>query len=106
MEPDVMLAGIVPGTTGQVDPSSAYPVAGDTGVASGRGTGQYGVSPMMDGVGGSVAGGVTSVWDWLHKPFSSPMAPFDVFLLVGVVIVAALIWNLVLYHIRIAAEAI
>jgi hypothetical protein len=34
------------------------------------------------------------------------MAPTDVFILVGVVLIAAIVWNLVLYHIRIAAEAI
>ena len=61
---------------------------------------------MTNGIGGSIGAGVTGVWDWINKPFTQAMAPIDVFLLVGVVIIAAVIWNLVLYHVRIAAEAI
>jgi hypothetical protein len=34
------------------------------------------------------------------------MSPQSVFMLVGVVLVAIVLWNLILYHIRIAAEAI
>lgn len=96
--------GIMPGTTGNVDPSSAFPIAGSTGIAQGQGIGQLGVSPMMEtsGPGGAVA----SLWDWINKPFTSAMSPVDVFLLVGVVILAAIIWNMILFHIRIAAEAI
>src|SRR5262245_18792225 len=100
------LLGVMPGTTGNVDAYSAFPVAGDTGVAQGQGVGQHGVSPMTGNLGGSVAGGVMDVWAWINRPFTHAMSPFDVFLLVGVIIVAALVWNLVLYHIRIAAEAI
>ncbi|PWT78034.1 MAG: hypothetical protein C5B60_01765 [Chloroflexi bacterium] len=106
MEQDTALFGTLPGTTNNVDPASAWPVAGTTGFAQGQGVGQHGVSPMTGGIGGMVTGAVTGVWDWLQKPFTTHMAPVDVFLLVGVVIIAAIIWNLVLYHIRIAAEAI
>ena len=98
--------GILPGTTGNVDPSSAFPIAGSTGVALGQGVGQQGVSPMTDGITGTVGNAVTDVWAWLNKPFTSYLAPVDVFLLVGIVIIAAVVWNLVLYHVRIAAEAI
>ena len=105
MEPDAQL-GIIPGTPGAVAPASAWPIAGSTGVAIGRGVGQQGVTPMGEGMGGSVGAGVTNVWGWINKPFTTNMAPLDVFLLVGIVIVAAIVWNLVLYHIRIAAEAI
>jgi hypothetical protein len=98
--------GILPGTTGQVDPSSAWPIAGTTGAALGQGIGQQGVTPMTNGIGGTVSDGVVDVWEWLNKPFTTNMAPMGVFLLVGVVIIAAIVWNLVLYHVRIAAEAI
>ena len=98
--------GILPGTTGQVDPSSAWPIAGSTGIAQGQGVGQFGVSPMTDGITGTVGGAVTDVWAWINKPFTSAMSPVDVFILVGIVIVAAIAWNLTLYHIRIAAESI
>jgi hypothetical protein len=47
-----------------------------------------------------------SLWGWLNKPFQTPMAPTDLFLLVGVVLIAILAWNMILYHVRIAAEAI
>jgi hypothetical protein len=98
--------GILPGTTGQVDPSSAWPIAGTTGVAQGQGVGQFGISPITGGIGGTVGSAVTDVWAWLNKPFTQAMSPVDVFLLIGIVIVAALVWNLVLYHVRIAAETI
>ena len=98
--------GTLPGTTINVDPASAYPIAGDAGIAQGQGVGQHGVSPMTDGLAGTIGDSVTGVWRWINRPFTSAMSPVDVFLLVGVVIVAALVWNLVLYHVRIAAEAI
>jgi|SRR5262245_963493 len=107
MEPETAeLLGIMPGTTGQVDAYSAFPIAGDTGVAKGQGTGQHGVSPVTETSNGAVANAFTDVWAWINRPFTHAMSPFDVFLLVGVVIVAAIAWNLILYHIRIAAEAI
>jgi hypothetical protein len=98
--------GVMEGTTINVDALSAFPVAGQTGIAQGQGVGQHGVSPMTGELTGSVAGGVESVWDWLNTPFKNALSPVTVFMLVGIVIVAALVWNLVLYHIRIAAEAI
>jgi hypothetical protein len=107
MEPEIAgELGVLPGTTINVDPASAYPIAGTTGIALGQGVGQYGVSPMTNDIGASVGHGVTGVWAWINRPFTSAMSPADVFLLVGVVIVAAIVWNLILYHIRIAAEAI
>lgn len=97
--------GIEPGTTGQVDPYSAFPVAGDTGAAAGTGAGQHGVKPLV-GNGGTIVNAVNSVWDWLNTPFRSPMSPIDITLLIGVILIAIIIWNLVLYHVRIAAETI
>lgn len=96
--------GILPGTTGAVDADSAFPVAGDTGLASGTGTGQYGINPDLGGT--SMGDAISSVWDWLNKPFRTPMSPIDIGLLIGVIIIAILVWNLLLYHIRIAAEAL
>jgi hypothetical protein len=97
--------GVVPGTTGQIDPASAWPIAGQTGVASGSGTSQHGVTPLM-GSGGMIGDAVNRVWAWLSTPFTTSMAPIDIFLLVGVVLIALLMWNMILYHIRIAAESI
>lgn len=97
--------GIVPGTTGNVDPNSAFPVAGDTGHASGTGTGQYGITPIL-GKGGTVDTAVNSIWDWLNRPFNAPMSPMGIGLIVGTIIVAIVLWNMILYHIRIAAETL
>src|SRR5215472_497173 len=109
MEPDALdaagLLGILPGTTGNVDPSSAAPVAGATGLALGTGTQQHGVTPMANGNGG-IWDAVQDVWEWLNTPFRSPMAPTDIWLLVGIVIVSIILWNLILYHIRIASESL
>ncbi len=101
--------GILPGTTGNADPYSAFPIAGDFGVASGQGIGRFGVTPDAPAGGGIVDGAgaaVTGVWGWLNRPFTQRMSPLNVFLLIGIIIIAALVWNLILYHIRIAAEAI
>lgn len=102
------LAGTVPGTTLNADPYSAFPIAGDFGQAEGDGTGRFGVTPL--GVGSGITGAATStvtgVWDWLNAPFKRPMSITSLFLLVGFVLVAIVLWNLILYHIRIAAETI
>jgi hypothetical protein len=34
------------------------------------------------------------------------MSPTGVFLIVGSIVIAIIVWNLILYHVRIAAEAI
>jgi hypothetical protein len=96
-------AGLLSGTTGAVDLGSTLAPAGVTGIASGTGTGQHGVLPLT---GGSMGNAFQSLWGWLNKPFQTPMAPTDLFLLVGVVLIAILAWNMILYHVRIAAEAI
>jgi hypothetical protein len=106
MEPSNPYAmGTVPGTTWAVDETSAWPIAGSTGVTSGSGTGQQGVTPLI-GNGGTMTDAVNSVWAWLNTPFAGPMSPYAIGLLVGVVIVAVIIWNLLIYHIRIAAETL
>lgn len=105
---DVMAVGtaVLPGTTVNVDPNSAYPVAGDAGLAFGTGTGQQGIVPQTGGSGGGVANAIIGLWDWLNRPFTTPMSPMTLALMVGVVLVAIIFWNFILYHIRIAAETI
>ena len=98
--------GVLPGTTINSDPSSAYPIAGSTGIAAGTGTSQHGVAPLLSGNGGTVSGAINSVWDWLNTPFNQALSPVTVFAYVGAVIVAIILWNLILYHVRIAAETI
>jgi hypothetical protein len=94
-------AGVIPGTTSQADPW-APGVAGSAGVALGTGTGQHGNVPLQDVMGS----GINAVMDWLNKPFTTPMSSIDVFLLVGTVLTAIIIWNFLMYHIRIAAETV
>jgi hypothetical protein len=98
--------GVIPGTTINSDPSSAYPIAGSTGIASGSGTSQHGLAPLLGGTGGTVSDAINSVWSWLNTPFNSKLSPVTVFAYVGAVIVAIILWNLILYHVRIAAETI
>lgn len=94
-------AGVLPGTTQQADPWQSG-VAGTTGVSLGTGTGQHGNVPLQDAVGS----GINAVMDWLNKPFTTPLNKTDVFLLVGTVLTAIIIWNFLMYHIRIAAETL
>ena len=96
-------AGILPGTTGQADPD-AWGVAGSAGISLGTGTGQHGVEHVTMGAG--MANPFVAVWQWLNTPFKTPLAPGSIILLVGVILVSVLLWNMILYHIRIAAEAI
>jgi hypothetical protein len=98
--------GILPGTTINSDPESAYPIAGSTGIAAGTGTSQHGIAPLLGGNGGTVSGAVNEVWAWLNKPFNQQMSIVTVFGYVGAVVVAIILWNLILYHVRIAAETI
>lgn len=99
------LAGVLPGTTGFAD--QAMPgVAGSAGLVEGTGTGQHGVAPILGQIGGGVGTAFQSVWDWLNTPFKTPLRPTDIFLLIGIVIVGVILWNIFLYHIRIAAETI
>jgi hypothetical protein len=103
---DPALYGLLPGTTGNADPTSAWPVAGQAGIASGTATGQHGVTPLLGSGDATVTDAINDVWEWLNTPFSTPMSAMTVFALVGSVIVAIMAWNLILYHIRIAAETI
>lgn len=97
---------LLPGTTNQADPSSAFPIAGDTGMFAGTGTGQQGMTPVIGNGGGTISGGIVSVWRWLNVPFKQPMSPVSLTLMVGVILIAVIFWNFILYHIRIAAEEI
>jgi hypothetical protein len=103
---DPSLLGVMPGTTSTVDLSSAYPFAGSTGIAAGTGTSQHGIAPLLSGNGGTVSDAINGVWAWLNQPFNSRMSFVTVFGYVGAIIVAIILWNLILYHVRIAAETI
>jgi hypothetical protein len=103
---DAGMAGIIPGTTVASDPYSSHPTAGDFGMVQGRGTGQQGVTPLFGSGDATVTDAVNDVWEWLNTPFKQPMSAVGIFALVGSAIVAIFLWNLILYHIRIAAETI
>jgi hypothetical protein len=99
------LQGILPGTTTQADPN-APGVAGSTGTILGTGTGRLGLVPVAGLIGGGVGTALDEVWSFLNTPFTSPLDPTALFLIVGTILVAIVLWNLILYHIRIAAETI
>lgn len=104
---DPTLLGLAPGTTANLDISSAYPFAGSTGIAAGTGTSQHGIAPLLSGgSGGTVSDAINGVWEWLNTPFNSQMSIVTVFGVVGAILVAIILWNLILYHVRIAAETI
>jgi hypothetical protein len=98
-------SGSLPGETRQADPEASG-VAGSAGISMGTGTGQHGVVPLTGGDQMGVTGAIESMWRTLHKPFDAPLDALDITLIVGVVMVAVIFWSLILYHIRIAAEAI
>lgn len=101
------LGGIMPGTTGQLDPSSTANPAGYAGLSLGTGTGQYGTIPMQTPIGaGGVSGAVQEFKDWIDTPIKSPLSLTGLFILVGTVLVAVIAWNFVIFHVRIAAETI
>lgn len=100
------LQGLLPGTTGNLDLGSANQPAGSAGLAVGTGTGRFGVIPIVSNLGGGVVTAISEFDDWLKKPFKTPMSPLSVGLLVGTILVAIIVWNFVIYHVRIAAEAI
>jgi hypothetical protein len=88
-----------------MDPTLAALGFDETGVSAGTGAGIQGHSPLL-GSGGSMTNGINAVWDWLNKPFTTPMSPVGIAMIVGAIIVAMILWNMVLYHIRIAAETL
>jgi hypothetical protein len=83
------LSGLAP-----IDPS---------GIAYGTGTGQHGVVAQSNPPS---ALGLHSVVDWLKEPFTSPLSASNIFLLTGIILVSIVLWNLILFHIRLAAETI
>jgi hypothetical protein len=98
-------SGVIPGTTQNADPN-APGVAGSTGTLAGTGTGLSGVLPVAGPQGGGMGGAINEAWTLLNQPFTSPYSTLEIVALVGIVGAAIIFWSLILYHIRIAAEAI
>ncbi|HEY1410807.1 MAG TPA: hypothetical protein VGF36_01640 [Rhodopila sp.] len=98
-------AGTVPGTTSRVDPGTSG-AAGSTGTLFGTGTGQHGVVPIAGMGASSMGDGLQAAWQFINAPFTTPLDPVDLFLIVGIVLVSVVLWNLILWHVRIAAETI
>jgi hypothetical protein len=74
------------------------------GAAMGTGTGQHGFVPVANP--GGIGGYFVQLKNWLDAPFVGGLSPEGVVLLIGIIIVGIIFWNLVLFHIRIASEAI
>lgn len=89
------------GTTSMLDPGTDGG-AGASGLALGTGTGQAGTPQINQ----ADTNPFVATWSWLNTPFRTPMSPTTVFLLIGTIVLAIIAWNLILYHIRIAAEAL
>lgn len=99
------LGGVLPGTTTQADPWASG-VAGSTGTSLGTGTGAHGMVPVTGLMEGGVGNALNEVWQFLNTPFTEPLDATSLFLIVGTILVAIVLWTLILYHIRIAAETI
>jgi hypothetical protein len=91
-----------------MDPTFAAETLGydQTGATVGSGAGIQGHSPLFSNGGSSVGEAVQDVWEWLNEPFTTPMSPIGIALIVGSILVAIILWNFVLYHVRIAAETL
>lgn len=96
-------AGILPGTTVNADPD-APGVAGTSGSGLGTGTGRLGYQTIAGGAVGNNP--FVNAWKFVNEPITTPLSAVDVFVLIGTVLVSILLWNLILFHIRVAAEAI
>ena len=75
------------------------------GIASGTGTGQHGLVPVATG-NGTALDYFAQLRNWLAAPFAGGLSPTGVFLLIGVITISIIAWNLILWHIRAASEAI
>jgi hypothetical protein len=73
------------------------------GLALGTGTGQQGNVPVASNDNG---GFLDSIFDWFTQPLVGNISPTGVFMLVGAVVISIIVWNLLLYHLRIAGEEI
>lgn len=51
-------------------------------------------------------GAIHELWDWLQKPFIGQADPIHIIGVTGIVMVAAMGWGFVIYHMRRAAEVI
>lgn len=89
------------GTTGQLDEDTPGG-AGGSGLSLGLGTGQHGHATVST----ADSNPFVAVWRWLNTPFVTPLSPWSVALLVGIVLVSVIAWNMLLFHIRIAAESL
>lgn len=49
---------------------------------------------------------VSDVRSWFEEPIVGQVDPVHLFLLTGIVIVSVVLWNLILMHVRLAAEEI
>src|SRR3974390_1642501 len=96
MSYDTFGSAVLPGTTNNLDPNSASPAAGDTGMARGLGPGQQGITAHVGSGATMISDSIIGLWDWLNRPFTQPMSPIGLALAVGVVLVAILFWNFIL----------
>lgn len=81
-------------------------LAPQSGVAVGTGTGPQGAVTVPTTGTASIGDGIASVLAWLNRPFTTPMSPQTLFLVVGIIIISVLAWNMILYHLRLAAETV
>ena len=61
---------------------------------------------MSGAVSSTVATAAASFKAWLDEPFTTPLDTTQIFLIVGIVAVSIVLWNMILFHVRIAAQEV
>ena len=84
--------------------SGLAPTADNSGLALGTGTGPHGV--IAQSQGNTAVSAIDSVLNWLKAPLTEQWSPQEIFLIVGIIIASFIGWNMILYHIRLAAETL
>jgi hypothetical protein len=74
------------------------------GAAMGTGTGQYGIVPTIVPAGSGDL--IAKIAALPTKPFAGSLSAIDIFLVVGVVGFASIVWGFMLYHVRLAAKQV
>lgn len=66
----------------------------------------YGTGTGAAGISNTLADALNGAWGIATKPFAGSLSAIDLGLIVGVLMIAAIAWNFILFHIRAAAETI
>lgn len=84
--------------------SGLAPTANNSGVAQGLGTGPYGAVAIPSGNSAMTA--LQSVLNWINAPLTEQWSPKFIVEVIGLILIGFIFWNMIIFHVRLAAEAI